>query len=322
MKKLELRQWLEKAIADGDIDRIEAFEKRLQDGMSILDVIDKYSLGLIADLPMDKLLKIKEAYPGLIERLTFDMALVHRNVDLLELKKDVFFKEGWEEIYERLFFLDGAAVVEIEAMCSQTGYFPKLYQVMKVIKELTGVLPKIPYISVVLSVAETFYLTPGCENQDYAEAQVEHIWKIREITEEYGYENPYVTRNNIELLRKIKWNRYHEVYLNLNKLTDSYDKGNVEILCRIIKVCDTDKLVLESEELLKNSGFIEMLLVAIGNDKLMQKKIAEVYEKSVGIKVLYENICENEYMLQAFSTIISEYMAKYEADELIKYEEG
>ena len=294
-----------------DIDSMFA-ERNLE------EIIDKESLNLLASMPDERREQIQQLYPGLIQKIPFKMALQRRNVKILEINKEIYFQEGWENSVRKILIWDYKELFDVDLLREEeVSKIHQLFNVLWWITQNIGSLPEIEEINRFCSIWEwgIYKRDSFCEESGNSidlldKEALGWLRKLREIT---GAKTFMIgTLNGAEhwICRYIKEEHYDTIFMDFRSIDNMFNN-----LAAFFRICGTEEIQVKNPELLKNEWVLETLLKDCPRDDERQTNLCRIYRNNLGsVKWLYQWITKNLIYMERYKQIILEYIDEEETE--------
>ena len=288
-----------------DIDSM--FEER-----NLEEIIDKESLNLLASMPDERREQIQQLYPGLIQKIPFKMALQRRNVKILEINKEIYFQEGWENSVRKILIWDYKEFFDVDLLREEeVSKIHQLFNVLWWITQNIGSLPKIEKINRFCSIWEwgIYKRDSFCEESGNSidlldKEALGWLRKLREITGAKTFMIGTLNEAERWICRYIKEEHYDTIFMDFRSIDNMFNN-----LAVFFRICGTEEIQVKNPELLKNEWVLETLLKDCPGDDERQANLCRIYRNNLGgVKCLYQWIAKSLIYMERYKQIILEYI--------------
>lgn len=300
-------QWVADALKNADINRLKAFEARLEDEMRLPDCLDRNACKVLAAASKKKLCAMEDAIAGLTSAVPFDLALWHGNLYLLEKNKEHYFADGWERTVANILFLNNMGYLKLPDLV-QNHSLKKIRCSLEWVKKELGKLPPIEGLGELCTKLENCVYFEASFLKRKKDSCLKETRALREITGVDRIDLSNVGCLSADYIRAVmeKGEAVH-ICLNLEHISfnaydiEAEDKEKMSFTA-LLKSVGVDRIEFTQPKHLEK----EEVAVALLRDALYDQELQWiVYE-------LYKKFCRLDYLVEVFETN-SHFCGKFKA---------
>lgn len=292
----DINEWIYTLLDNMELEGLREFEKRLKQG-SLIDILDRQAFRIISLMSAEKLVRLEKAFPGIIEKVPFYLALICGNTYILSRNKECYLKENWENTFASYLFLNNNRTRDIEALLETGEGIRKTINLFEWIKENYGRLPKVNGLAELCTKGERvlFFAEPDTKTESKKQL-LKMLQKLRELSGEKQMELGNIGDYLKEEIGAMPYENYEKVVVSI--------RNTPELLIELLKHCPIEKIQIKNEEQLLDCDFCDELLNLAAFEDEIQKMLCELYEKYYGIEKLYSLLNDGYSVGAAYKTII------------------
>ena len=286
----------------------------------LCEMMDLHSWKILASSFQEELEYLEQEFPGTLNEIPFEAALIARNRFLIHRNSGRYFtEEGWQETLHRIMFLERDRLLYI-AELEETKHIRKLINLLEGIAQEVQTIPEIWGLEKLCSGKEMqLYYKRHCLKQeksfdkantqrDEINEKLELFMNLRQITGNHDLRiGSYNDHYDPQVIKEIPFERYRNVVIDLEALDEPVAEEKLRFL---IINCTADQLELENGD----KKHIELLFHRFSADEDLQEKIFQIFAKHGQEKELCTYLEQDNHKYGAFGIIWRKMYEKEEQD--------